>query len=54
MGDWCLAVAWRTYYVLQNKKRARVAEKEGVTEEQRVQLGAINGEQDMTDLENPQ
>ncbi|EIM84644.1 MFS general substrate transporter [Stereum hirsutum FP-91666 SS1] len=50
---WML-LAWRTYYVLQNKKRERVAEKEGITEEQRVQLGAINGEQDMTDLENPQ
>ncbi|TRM62730.1 hypothetical protein BD626DRAFT_569865 [Schizophyllum amplum] len=43
---------WRFYYVWQNGKREKAAKMAGISEQDRLRLGAINGEQDMTDTEN--
>jgi ACS family allantoate permease-like MFS transporter len=40
---------WRTYYALENKKRNKAQEAAGISEEERVRLGAINAELGMTD-----
>ncbi|WVQ84779.1 hypothetical protein IAT38_006936 [Cryptococcus sp. DSM 104549] len=43
----------RFYYIWINAKRDRQAKADGITEEERIRLGKINGEADMTDLKNP-
>jgi ACS family allantoate permease-like MFS transporter len=40
---------WRTYYALENRKRSKAQEAAGISEEERVRLGAINAELGMTD-----
>jgi ACS family allantoate permease-like MFS transporter len=42
-------IAWRTYYVIENGKRNRAQVAEGISEEERVRLGALNAELGMTD-----
>ncbi|KAL1758284.1 major facilitator superfamily domain-containing protein [Schizophyllum commune] len=43
---------WRCYYVWQNGRRDAAARAAGISEDERRRLGALNGEQDMTDTEN--
>ncbi|KAI5825314.1 MFS general substrate transporter [Schizophyllum commune Tattone D] len=45
---------WRCYYVWQNGRRDAAARAAGISEDERRRLGALNGEQDMTDTENIQ
>jgi hypothetical protein len=40
---------WRTYYALENRKRNKAQAAAGISEEERVRLGAINAELGMTD-----
>jgi ACS family allantoate permease-like MFS transporter len=40
---------WRTYYALENRKRNKAQAAAGITEEERLRLGAINAELGMTD-----
>jgi hypothetical protein len=40
---------WRTYYALENRKRNKAQEAAGISEEERLRLGAINAELGMTD-----
>ena len=44
-----LMISWRTYYVLENKRRNKVQEAEGIDDETRLRLGALNAELGMTD-----
>ncbi|VDB89939.1 unnamed protein product [Peniophora sp. CBMAI 1063] len=49
----CLVIlTWRTIYVLRNRRRERAAAAAGITEEERVAQGKLNGELDKTDFEN--
>jgi hypothetical protein len=41
--------AWRTYYALENRKRNKTQADAGISEGERVRLGAINAELGMTD-----
>jgi hypothetical protein len=41
--------AWRTYYALENRKRNKAQAAAGISEEERLRLGAINAELGMTD-----
>ena len=43
------AAVWRCYYVWQNGRRDAAARAAGISEDERRRLGALNGEQDMTD-----
>ncbi|KAI0399851.1 major facilitator superfamily domain-containing protein [Xylaria palmicola] len=45
-------ILWRSYYVLQNKRRAKIVEEMGISAEESERLGRLNAEADMTDLEN--
>lgn len=51
--EFCLVLAWRSLLVWRNRKRDRLAEQEGLSEEERERRGKELGEQDATDLENP-
>jgi ACS family allantoate permease-like MFS transporter len=42
-------LAWRTYYTLENRNRNKAQAAAGITEEERIRLGAINAELGMTD-----
>jgi ACS family allantoate permease-like MFS transporter len=44
---------WRTYYTLENRKRNKAQAEAGISEEERVRLGAINAELGMTDRSKP-
>jgi hypothetical protein len=44
-----MMAAWRTYYALENRKRNKAQETTGISEEERVRLGAINAELGWTD-----
>jgi ACS family allantoate permease-like MFS transporter len=41
--------AWRVYYTIQNRKRNKAQAAAGISEEERLRLGAINAELGMTD-----
>jgi ACS family allantoate permease-like MFS transporter len=41
--------AWRTYYAMENRKRNKAQVAAGISEEERLRLGAINAELGMTD-----
>ncbi|KAL6806182.1 major facilitator superfamily domain-containing protein [Trichoderma sp. SZMC 28012] len=47
-----LFIAWRFYYIMENKRRAKIIEEMGMTPEQSAHQGKINGESDMTDRQN--
>ncbi|SMR47252.1 unnamed protein product [Zymoseptoria tritici ST99CH_3D1] len=47
-----LVIAWRLYYVWQNKRRDRAAAASGISKEEQERLGQEMGERNMTDLEN--
>jgi ACS family allantoate permease-like MFS transporter len=42
-------IAWRTYYVIENRKRNKAQVAAGISEEERMRLGALNAELGMTD-----
>lgn len=46
-------LTWRFYLAYQNHVRDKAAEAQGLTPEQVKELGAQNGEKDITDRENP-
>lgn len=46
-------LTWRFYLAYQNYSRDKAAEASGLTPEQVKELGAMNGEKDMTDRQNP-
>ncbi|TGJ76829.1 hypothetical protein E0Z10_g10810 [Xylaria hypoxylon] len=43
---------WRTYYIWENKRRAKLIRDMGISPEDSERLGALNAEADMTDQEN--
>ncbi|KAL5319059.1 hypothetical protein ACEPPN_014129 [Leptodophora sp. 'Broadleaf-Isolate-01'] len=45
-------VCWRTYYVWQNKRRAKKIAEMGISPEESARIGAMNAEADMTDFDN--
>ncbi|CAI7587773.1 unnamed protein product [Penicillium glandicola] len=47
-----IMIAWRTYYIWQNKRRDKVVADLGLTEEASAHQGRLNAESDMTDFEN--
>ncbi|KAL6902624.1 major facilitator superfamily domain-containing protein [Trichoderma evansii] len=47
-----LFIAWRFYYIVENKRRAKMIKEMGMTLEQSAHQGKINGESDMTDRQN--
>ncbi|KAL6834448.1 major facilitator superfamily domain-containing protein [Trichoderma camerunense] len=47
-----LFIAWRFYYIMENKRRAKVIKEMGMAPEQSAHQGKINGESDMTDRQN--
>ncbi|KAM0752589.1 MFS general substrate transporter [Meredithblackwellia eburnea MCA 4105] len=51
--EFTLVGIWRIYYVQMNKRKAQAAEAKGISLEERVRLGALLGETDTTDLDNP-
>lgn len=48
-----LIVAWRLYYVWQNRRRDKKAAESGISREEQERLGRELGEVDTTDLQNP-
>jgi ACS family allantoate permease-like MFS transporter len=44
-----IMIAWRTYYALENRRRNKVQVAAGISEEERLRLGALNAELGMTD-----
>ena len=55
----CLALnflviaAWRTLFVMRNRRRDRKMREEGVSEADRIARGKELGQMDYTDIENP-
>ncbi|RSL82192.1 hypothetical protein CEP52_017026 [Fusarium oligoseptatum] len=47
-----LFILWRFYYIVQNRRRAKLVEEMGLTPEESAHQGQINGEMDVTDWEN--
>ncbi|KAJ5272457.1 MFS general substrate transporter [Penicillium angulare] len=47
-----IMIAWRTYYIWQNKRRAKLIADLGMSEEESGHQGRLNAELDMTDYEN--
>ncbi|KAJ8132293.1 hypothetical protein O1611_g1331 [Lasiodiplodia mahajangana] len=50
--DFLSMLLWRTYYILENRRRVRVIQEMGISQEESERLGKINAEADMTDQEN--
>ncbi|PBK61774.1 MFS general substrate transporter [Armillaria solidipes] len=48
-----VTIAWRATLVLRNRRRVKATLTDGLTQEERLMQGKINGESDMTDFENP-
>jgi ACS family allantoate permease-like MFS transporter len=48
-----LVIAWRLWYMYENRRRDRQAAEAGLSEEDRERLGRQLGEQDVTDRNNP-
>ncbi|KAK0434505.1 MFS general substrate transporter [Armillaria borealis] len=46
-------IAWRATLVLRNRRRVKATVTDGLTQEEKLMQGKINGESDMTDFENP-
>ncbi|KAJ4489730.1 MFS general substrate transporter [Lentinula edodes] len=51
--EFVFVLTWRFYLAYQNHVRDKAAEAEGLTPEQVKELGAQNGEKDITDRKNP-
>ncbi|PBK84108.1 MFS general substrate transporter [Armillaria gallica] len=51
--EFLVIIAWRTTLVLRNRRRVKATLAGGLTPEERLMQGKINGESDMTDFENP-
>ncbi|KAM6482215.1 MFS general substrate transporter [Trichoderma sp. SZMC 28011] len=47
-----LFIAWRFYYIMENKRRDKIIKEMGMTPEKSAHQGKINGESDMTDRQN--
>ncbi|RTE69570.1 hypothetical protein BHE90_016046 [Fusarium euwallaceae] len=47
-----LFILWRFYYIVQNRRRAKLVEEMGLKPEESAHQGQINGEMDVTDWEN--
>ena len=45
-------VLWRLWYMRENKRRDHLVAESGISAEEIARCGRVNGEQDMTDLEN--
>ncbi|KAI0866429.1 MFS general substrate transporter [Xylaria cubensis] len=43
---------WRTYYIWENRRRAKIIQEMGISQEESERLGKLNAEIDMTDQEN--
>ncbi|KAH7410564.1 major facilitator superfamily domain-containing protein [Cadophora sp. MPI-SDFR-AT-0126] len=50
--EFTLMVCWRTYYVWQNKRRAKKIAEMGISPEESARIGAMNAEADITDFDN--
>ncbi|KAJ6531987.1 MFS general substrate transporter [Mycena capillaripes] len=50
--EFILIVLWRVYYVTMNSRRAAKLDARGVSTEERIRLGSLMGETDITDLQN--
>ncbi|KAK5681913.1 hypothetical protein LTS10_006447 [Elasticomyces elasticus] len=48
-----LIVAWRLYYVWQNRRRDKAAAESGISKEEQERLGREMGELNVTDMQNP-
>lgn len=51
--EFALVGGWRLYYVRKNDSRKFLLDTAGISEEDRVRLGSLEGETDATDLDNP-
>ncbi|OTB02783.1 hypothetical protein M426DRAFT_191565 [Hypoxylon sp. CI-4A] len=51
--EFVLLVAWRIILVMRNRRREKLLQGQGISEEERVLRGKQLGEQDYTDFENP-
>lgn len=49
VAELSIMIAWRTYYSLENRKRNKTQAAAGLSEEQRLKLGAILAELGKTD-----
>ncbi|KAJ7928852.1 MFS general substrate transporter [Mycena leptocephala] len=50
--EFVLISVWRVYYIAINRRRAAKLDARGVSAEERVRLGSLKGETDVTDLRN--
>ncbi|KAF7336770.1 MFS general substrate transporter [Mycena venus] len=50
--EFILMAVWRVYYVTINRRRAAKLDARGVSHEERIRLGSLKGETDITDLHN--
>ncbi|KAF4119412.1 Major Facilitator Superfamily [Geosmithia morbida] len=50
--EFCAMGLWRFYYIWENKRRAKLIQEQGFTQEESQRQGKINAESDMTDREN--
>lgn len=46
-------IAWRLWYMRENRRRERLAAESGLSKEEQMRIGLQLGEQDTTDLANP-
>lgn len=51
--EFAIILAWRCWYVYENKRRDRAAAASGLTKEEQEAEGRLLGEQDVTDTMNP-
>ncbi|KAJ7678988.1 MFS general substrate transporter [Mycena polygramma] len=50
--EFILMVLWRIYYITTNRRRAAQLDAKGISDAERIRLGSIKGETDVTDLQN--
>ncbi|KAK7227900.1 hypothetical protein V2G26_000070 [Clonostachys chloroleuca] len=50
--EFCSMASWRFYYIWENRRRAKIIQQQGISEEESLRLGKVNAEADMTDREN--
>lgn len=48
-----IIVAWKLWYMYENRRRDKAAELSGLTKEEQEAEGRLLGEQDVTDRKNP-
>lgn len=51
--EFILIVMWRLVLSYRNKRREKMMQEQGITEEEQILRGKELGEQDVTDLKNP-